>query len=74
LIVLIMSFLLGLFFYKASFKWLSSVCKCSLSEMVKAICTSELIADFIKYLYGDSILAKVNTISKLKFSLAKKLL
>ena len=43
LIVLIMSFLLCPFFCKASFKWLSSVC--SLSEMEKALCTSELIAD-----------------------------
>jgi len=45
LIVLIMSFLLCPFFYKASFKWLNSVCRCSLSEMEKTLCTSELIAD-----------------------------
>ena len=45
LIVLIMSFLSCPFFCKASFKWLSSVCKCSLSEMEKALCTSESIAD-----------------------------
>jgi len=43
LIVLIMSFLSCPFFCKAIFKWLSSVCRCSLSEMVKALCTSELI-------------------------------
>ena len=45
LIVLIMSFLSCLFFCKTSFKWLSSVCRCSLSEMVKALCTSKLIID-----------------------------
>ena len=45
LIVLIMSFLSCPFSCKASFKWLSSVYRCSLSEMVKVLCTSELIAD-----------------------------
>ena len=45
LIVLIMPFLLCQFFCKASFKWLNSVCRCSLSEMMKALCTSDLIAD-----------------------------
>jgi len=33
------------FFCKTIFKWLDSVCRCSLSEMVKDLCTSELIAD-----------------------------
>ena len=42
LIILVMSVFL---LYKTSFRWLSSVCRCSLSEMVKALCTSELIAD-----------------------------
>jgi len=42
--LLIVSFLSCLFFCKAVFKWLSSVYRCSLSEMVKVL-YSELIAD-----------------------------
>jgi len=42
LIVLIISFLSCPFFYKANFKWLSSVYRYSLSEIVKALCISEL--------------------------------
>ena len=38
LIVLIMSFVSCPFFCKSNFKWLSSICKCSLSEMMKALC------------------------------------
>jgi len=47
LIVLIMPFLSCPFFCKAVSKWLSSVCRCSLSEIVKALCISKLIADFL---------------------------
>jgi len=45
LIILFVSFLSCPFFWKACFRWLSPVCKCSLSEMVKVLCTTELIAD-----------------------------
>ena len=41
-IILIMSFLSSPFLCKASFRWF---CRCSLSEIVKALCTSELITD-----------------------------
>jgi len=51
LIILFISFLSCSFFCKAYFRWLSSICKYSLSEMVKALCTSELIADF--FVLGD---------------------
>jgi len=43
--ILFIFFLSYPFFCKACFRRLSSVCKCSLSEMVKALYTSELIAD-----------------------------
>jgi len=45
LIILFISFLSCPFFCKACFRWLSSVCKCFLSEMIKALCISESIAD-----------------------------
>ena len=43
LIILVISFLCP-FFCNASFRWLSSVC--SLSAMMKVLCTSELIDCF----------------------------
>ena len=47
LIILVMSFLSYPLFCKASFRWLSCVCRCSLSEVVKVFSTSELLTVFV---------------------------
>jgi len=58
LIISFISFLSCPFFCKACFRWLNSVCKCSLSEMVKALCTNELIADC--FVLGDDVTQHVS--------------